>query len=440
MDHYLPTYGVNAQNHGVRGDGATDDAPAIQLLLDRGEPLIHFPTGDYRIGSTLRLPSNTRLHASPAARFQLADRAGTDVNTFLLCNSDPEAGNHNISVHGGIWDGNTLNNPRGAERDRNGYTGVLINFRNVQGLTLLDMRQKNSGSYHTRLSAVRDFRIERIRFEDTQRAANQDGVHVAGQCEDGLIRDITAVGEFCTSDDLIAINADDALDRSETRGKLGGPVRRLRIHRLRADDCHSFVRLASVWSTIEDVEIADVRGGCRVNVVNADGLRFCLSPLFRSDDQRYASGIGLLRNIRIRNVHAYKSGPNESPLFRLNERMVDFEIEDFRRITDRDVAPATPTLEVAYVPTQQITLEGIDHGSMERSEQASSCTRFTGTLLPHDQHKAPAYRVETDTTVQGRLLSWCPRFDKFRVENSRLDPLPDPDWMVAKGQHVVGDA
>lgn len=435
MNHEISTYGVNAGDCGVRGNGVSDDAPAIQRLLDAETPVIYFPAGHYLIGSTLRLPSNTRLHANRFARFQLADGAGRDVDSFLLCNADPHNGNENISVRGGIWDGNTRGNPRGEESDRNAYTGVMINFRNVRGLTLLDMRLKNSSSYHTRLSGIRDFRIERIRFEDTVQAANQDGVHIAGYCEDGIIRDITAVGESCTGDDLIALNADDALDRSETRGKLGGPIRRLRISDLQADDCHSFVRMASVWSTIEDIEINDIHGGCRVNVINADALRFCLSPLFNTDDDRYAGGAGLLRHIRVRNVQIYKSAADKTPLFRLDERMEDFEVEGFRRILERDVAPAAPTVQIAYVPAEGIVLEGIEQPALARLEDESSCTRLAYSVLPYSESGAYEYRVEADTCEQDNLLCWCTRFDKFRVEKSRLDPLPAPNWMVAKGQY-----
>ncbi|MBI1337254.1 MAG: endopolygalacturonase [Phycisphaera sp.] len=437
MTHETPTIGHNVREHGVCGDGNTDDAPAIQRLLAQSKPILYFPAGHYRIGSPLRLPSHTRLHAHSLARFQLADGAGKDVNTFLLCNADPERGNENITVRGGIWDGNTTHNPRGVETDRNAYTGVMLNFHNVRNLTLLDMRQKNPSAYHTRLSGVRGFRIERIRFEDTVLAANQDGIHVAGCCEDGLIRDISAVGESCTGDDLIAINADDALDRSETRGKLGGPIRRLRVERLRADDCHSFVRLASVWSTIEDIEITDAIGGCRVNMVNADALRFCLSPLFRKDDERYAGGVGLLRNIHIRNVRVFKTGTDRSPMFRLHERMVDFKVEDFERVWEHDAAREAPTLEVAYVPATEIVLEGVDGLAVEELAAASSCTRFDTVRMVGFQTRTPLHRVVADTDVAGRFVSGCLRFEKFRVEDSRIDPLPEPNWMVAKGQYIV---
>jgi hypothetical protein len=427
---------VDARQSGVSGDGTTDDAPAIQRLLNAGTPFVYFPAGQYLIGESLRLPSNTRILAHPFARFRFADGAGKDSNSFLLCNADLDNGNENISVRGGIWDGNNENNPRVEESDRNGFTGAMMNFRHVRGLTLTDMRLKNSTAYHTRISGTRDFRIERLRFEDTIQTRNQDGVHIGGCCEDGLIRDIAAVGESCTGDDLIALNADDALDRSETRGKLGGPIRRVRVDGLRAEDCHSFVRMASVWSPIEDIEINDFRGGCRVNVVNADALRFCAGPLFRRDDERYAGGAGLLRAIRLRNVVVHKSAAGETALLRLDERMADFEVEDFVRVAEADVAPQAPTIQVAFQSTDGIVLEGIRFGDVERSEEASTCSHFAASRMPGPTSADETFRVTAGIEPTGRCLCWCPRFDRFRVERSRLDPLPEPDWMVAKGQYA----
>ncbi len=436
MSEDLSAYGVNAREHGVCGDGSTDDAPSIQRLLDAGHPLIYFPPGQHLIGSTLRLPSNTRLHAHPFARFRFADGAGNDANSFLLCNANLDNGNENISVQGGIWDGNNANNPRREESDRNGFTGAMINFRHVQGLSLTDMTLKNSTAYHTRLSGVRNFRVERLRFEDTLHTSNQDGVHVAGCCEDGLIRDITAVGDACTGDDLVALNADDALDRSETRGKLGGPIRRIRIHGLRAKDCHSFVRMASVWSEIQDIEINDICGGCQINVLNADALRFCMGPLFRRNDERYANGAGLLRNIRLRNIAVYKSAPGDTALLRLDERMEDFEVERFTRLTENDVAPQAPTIQVAYMSTDGIVLEGINQHDVTRCRERSACNRLTTSCLPYANLPGASYRLEAGIEPKGRFLCWCSQFNRFRVDSSRLDPLPEPDWMVAKGQYL----
>ena len=88
-------------------------------------------------------------------------------------------------------------------------------------------------------------------------------------------------------------------------------------------------------------------------------------------------------------------------MFRLNERMVDVEIEDFVRVLDRDVSPLGPTIELAYVPAKGVTLEGIDRASLERLEQASSCTRLARAALPYCQTVA-AQTAQTPTASRNR--------------------------------------
>jgi hypothetical protein len=427
------SYGVNVRDHGAAGDGTTDDAPAIQALLAKGVSLLYFPPGSYVVAGPLRLPSGTRIEAHRSAHIRFGDGAGRDVNSFLLCNADMEGGNEEIAIRGGIWDGNNANNPRGEEADRQGYTGVMINFRNVRNLSLVDMTLRNSTAYHTRLCGVKDFRVERLRFEKTEHSRNQDGVHLGGHCEDGLIRDIVATGRTCTGDDLVALNGDDALDRTETRGKLGGPIRRVRVERLRADDCHSFVRMASVWSTIEDVEVHDVRGGCRVNVLNADALRFCMGPLFRRDDDRYAGGVGLLRNVRLRDIAAYKTQENDMPLLRLDERMEDFEVENLVRLRRDDAAPQAPTVRISFVKSNSVSLEGITEADARACAETSTCTDCRIQELPGMGRRTR--RVDAGLDTGGAFTCDCDAFDRLRVAQTQIDPLPEPDWMVAKGQY-----
>ncbi len=60
---------------------------------------------------------------------------------------------------------------------------------------------------------------------------------------------------------MVALNADEALGRAQNLGLACGPIRRIRIEDVRAESCHTFVRLLSVRSVIEDVEIDGVFGG-----------------------------------------------------------------------------------------------------------------------------------------------------------------------------------
>ena len=193
--------------------------------------------------------------------------------------------------------------------------------------------------------------------------------------------------------------------------------------------------MASVWSDIETIEINDVRGGCRVNVINADALRYCASPLFRRDDKRYAGGAGLLRSIRLRNVAVNKSAVNQTALLRLDERMENFAVESFVRSPNADAAPQAPTIQVAFQSTPRMVLEGIRPEDVERSKTSSSCTHFASSRIPGSGSGSDPFRVEAGIEPSGHFLAWCPQFDRFHIGQSRIDPLPDPDWMVAKGQY-----
>jgi len=55
----------DVRDYGVKGDGVTDDAPAIQALLDyamdHGGGTIHFPRGQYRL-ATIHEKHNVRAH------------------------------------------------------------------------------------------------------------------------------------------------------------------------------------------------------------------------------------------------------------------------------------------------------------------------------------------------------------------------------------------
>jgi polygalacturonase len=338
----------------------------IQAALDAGAPVVRIPAGEYRT-RTLRIGSNTRLIAESGAHIIFADGAGKDSQCFLLTNRDLSTGNTDIHIEGGRWDGNNAGNPRGPDQPGS-YTGAAFNFRNVRGLTIQDVTLHDATAYYVRLTEVTGFRFERIRFTSSQLRPNQDGIHVAGFCEDGLIRDISASGVGVTNDDLVALLADDALHRAQNLDLKCGPVRRVRIENLRADDCHSFVRLASVRHWIEEVDVRDVRGGCRVCALNCDALRYCMGPVFDARDPRFAAGVGLLRNVTLTGFELFKSKPTDLPLFLLETRMQNFVLRDVRRDRTRDLSPAAPLLRVRGIETDGLTMNGRPPARLRRNE------------------------------------------------------------------------
>lgn len=140
---------------------ANDASPGLQQALDRrGE--VRIPPGHYLLGETLRVPSDTSIHAEPGAVFRLADGVGKHCRSFMITNANPGNGNENISLQGGFWDANNAGNPRGTDYDPFAYSGVAINFTNVKHLTLRDLAVHNPESFFIRVGEVTDFLIEDI--------------------------------------------------------------------------------------------------------------------------------------------------------------------------------------------------------------------------------------------------------------------------------------
>jgi len=380
---------INVKTFGARGDGTGDDSGAIQKALDAGKGLVEIPAGKYAIGKTLKVGSGTAIKANPDAHIFYSDGAGVDSRSFLLANSDPEKGNAEITVEGGIWDGNNPGNPRGADNSSE-YTGTLLDFCNVRGLVLRNMVLQDGEAYFIRLGEVQGFTVEGISFRTKHIRPNQDGIHLGGFCEDGVISNISGVGKAVPNDDVVALNADDALGRVQNIGLKCGPIRRIRISDIRAEDAHTFVRILSVNSPIEDVEITGIRGGCAACAINMDAARKCKVPIFDENDPKFAGGVGEVNRVSIKDLEVYKTTRGmDNTLVDVMTRTNGFSVEDFRRDYSRDKNPGVPTLNVERVGSASIHLAGLDGEQVEGIRGASRDLRG-GAGSPYELGKDSA--------------------------------------------------
>jgi polygalacturonase len=350
--------GIDVRDTGARGDGRHDDAPAIQKALESGAGTVVVGAGTYRIGQTLRIGSNTRLLLHPSARMVLAEGAGRDSGSFLLANRNQESGDRCITVEGGIWDGNNPGNLRGPDAPGS-YTGAVMDFRNLDSLVLRGVTLRDAEAYYLRIGESRRFLVEDVVFEAPHLRPNQDGVHLGGFCEDGVIRRLRGVGFGCTNDDMVALNADDALGRAQNLGLKCGPIRRIRIEDIRAGSCHTFVRLLSVGSVIEDIEIEGIYGGCHACALNMDACRQCRVKLFE-DEGAYPAGVGDVRRVTVRRMHVHKAnGGSRKALLDLTTRCTDFRMLDFRRDAERDGEPEAPTMSLGWMDPCEAAIDGL---------------------------------------------------------------------------------
>src|SRR5659263_216252 len=159
----------------VKGDGVHDDTEGLQAALDTRACLIYFPKpqNKYIISRTLVIYSGQTLMVDRAAVIHLADWACA----HMLTNSDHIGSNQNITVIGGIWDGNNtaqtcdyhkdkgVASAKSVAYDPDKYIGVLLRFNNVTDLRICGLTLKDPECYGMLLGNLLRFTIEDITFD-----------------------------------------------------------------------------------------------------------------------------------------------------------------------------------------------------------------------------------------------------------------------------------
>lgn len=281
---------------GALGNGIHDDYPAFQAALDSGGTVI-IPQGIYPISQTLRVHSDTTVIAQKGAKMVMKGALKRTRNEFLLSNSDTVNGNKNISIKGGIWDGNNTapENEKPDLFDKSGYSGAVINFVNVNDLELSDMVLANSVTFYLRISKVHRFKIENIDLVSDTFGANQDGLHFGGDVKHGRVANIRALSYGQTNDDMIALNADDCIERVENLDLCRDNIEDITFENIFTENCHTIIRMLSVTAKIKNLHFRNIYGGFRCNAINADGARYCRTPIFKEED--CPEGVGRISDI-----------------------------------------------------------------------------------------------------------------------------------------------
>ncbi len=323
----------NVLRFGVYGDGRHDDAAALNKLIHSGVRKLFIPHGHYVLGGTLTLESGTEIIADEHAYIELAPGAQKGRRDFLVTDDSSGGTAENISISGGIWDGNSMNNSRGDNLfDTSATSGALFSFRGVRNLSLKDMKLKNPLCYYLRFCEAENVTLDNIVFESEDVHINQDGVHLAGFCHRFTMRNLRGVNGS-PGDDFIALNADDCLTRQESFDMINGPQSDILIENIHADECHCFVRLLSVESPIENVTIRNISGNCRGTAVNMDAARYCRVPLFKPGDEICRNGVGHLNNVLIENVRVGRPQIMAEPFITAETNAEHLEIRNFEAVT-----------------------------------------------------------------------------------------------------------
>lgn len=242
----------------------TQDTKRIQEMLDRcGEVFI--PSGRYMIDKTLIIHDNTTLILAADAEMFLCDNANCDIihNDGLA-----KKYNKNITVQGGIWNGNNKGQVRhvrdfediGKPFDINFYYGIMMRFVGVENFVFRDLTLKDPEAYPVQMSMIRNFTVENITFDYNMLRTNMDGIHVNGPAENGVIRHIRGA----TNDDMVALNCDDCYETEITRG----PINNVYVEDLYCEGGYTAVRLLSCGDPLTNVTIKNVKGSYRYNAVS----------------------------------------------------------------------------------------------------------------------------------------------------------------------------
>ncbi len=404
-------FGVNVLHYSEKGD---DFATVMQRAFDSGERMLFLPAGEYMVARPLTIRSNTVLALDDNACVSACEGTMKRRGDFLLRNAASVNGGQdvNITIIGGTWDGCYAGNPKSDIFDEQGYSGAMMNFVHVNNLVFSGMKLRNAAAYFTRFGWIRSFLIEDITLSHEKNSINNDGIHLGGFCENGVIRAIHCTTKGTTADDLIALNADDCVVRTENRDLARGFIRNVVIEDIQAESCHCFVRMLSVTAEIGNIIIRDVRGGCYSSAINMDAARHCRTPLVEKDDPAYTRGVGNIHHVRLENFCVTQERQNL--LINAESNCDHFEICNFMCAPDNS---AGDTLKLLNLSPARIKLYGIKKPQLEQLLADSKLTQYT--VLAHADG---SFGVDITTDYYDTLLLQSGGFAYLSLDRIEQSP------------------
>ena len=180
IGNYRAVYDVTSKVFGANGSDSEVDTKAIQKALDQAlktkstdgsQILVRIPAGTYYIDDILNISSNTALELDANARI-----VRTDLSKVMLMGAHTDSENQycwgescthggysqlkNITVSGGVWDGNV-----GSRTDV--ATSSILTFAHGTDISVHDTTIRNGSGYHLLvLDGIKDSRIENVTFRD----------------------------------------------------------------------------------------------------------------------------------------------------------------------------------------------------------------------------------------------------------------------------------
>jgi hypothetical protein len=163
---------------------------------------------------------------------------------------------------------------------------------------------------------------------------------------------------------MIALNADDCVERVENFDLSRDAIEDITFENIYAESCYTVVRVLSVTAPIRNIVFKNVYAGYRNYVINADGARYCRTPLF--DEKDYPVGVGCIENFLMENVVVHPVFENVANkniaavfdptyAFRLESLCQNFQVKNLRFTNSN---PAVYALLAANVTDTEIVADG----------------------------------------------------------------------------------
>lgn len=252
----------------IKLTGETDDTLSIQRALDiakskgGGNVRIPYRFEKYVISSTLKISSCTTLTIDEGAIIKMADESNCRMieNINLSTVNDLTIKDKNITIIGGIWDGNEANqSEKWMGNDQVNGDGLVMPFlfSGVENLTLKDITVIEPKVYGMFACNIKNLNISNINIDvgDLSVTANQDGIHVMGPCENITIENC----KIRSHDNFIAINADDVW---HGRFCTMGDIKNVRIDNITVNnyDAGQGMLLLSANHKVHNVTVTNING------------------------------------------------------------------------------------------------------------------------------------------------------------------------------------
>jgi len=284
----------------------TDNTAIIQKVLDKAllNPIIVYWDGKYSV-TGLTIYSNTRIIAFEGCGAILRNNS----DQCLLSNANWFASNTdcNISVQGGIWNGNGFNDAlTPAQTHDNAKEGWIcaLRFYGVKNLTIKDAIIYKPRTFSLSAQNVENVFIQNVKIDVGENAPiNCDGLNFVGPASNVTIRDC----DILAKDDHIAFNADIPLElkwdslNTNLYKNFYGNITNVTVDNVRLEGGLFGIRLLSCKSRIDNVTIRNIHGTTKEYWLVIDNYWQNAFPINNP-------GNGNIGTVLIENVHVESEG------------------------------------------------------------------------------------------------------------------------------------